>query len=476
MLKKWDASRRIKRDEIYKYFSVKRKEEMFCGIAANTFEKGEYFIPQRSLEALIGEFIKHLPYDKGETFELDCESILKAVETQHGIFVERAKKIYSFSHLTFQEYFVAKYCTDNAQYGSLKSLVNKHITDENWREVFLITAGILPKSDNFMLMILNKLRLITQGSELDIFLKKIAELGKNEEDYPPVFNRVVMMNNMIIWSLSTDLKKHREIVFNLIKNYEIHRYQYEETGIDSLLNIVRTMNIGFLLTINVNPKVRIIYELISSIVKELQSARELDIAIVSIDRALETRIGTMSEIMITINGIRDASSDLIKILENALEVYDSNSEKKFNESEFNLYDQEESDNVEDYIDGYNYSIEPASYEEGIDYDVHSLSHDADRVFMETFEADITKISEMLIKRMDEIIQIGDEYEALYGFKFQRKEDKLIEYLKSCKLTLDMLNADCYITKDVRKILLDNLFLDSESIERNLKNIEIDSIR
>ena len=105
LLRKWNISRGIKRDEIYKNLSLKRKEGMFGRIAAETFEDSEYFIPERRLTKQIENYIQHLPRVDSERIEPDSMVILKAIEAQHGIFVERAKGIHSFAHLTFQEYF-----------------------------------------------------------------------------------------------------------------------------------------------------------------------------------------------------------------------------------------------------------------------------------------------------------------------------------------------------------------------------------
>lgn len=44
---------------------------------------------------------------------LDGEAVLKAIEVQQGLLVERATETYSFSHLTLQEYLTAKYVVDN---------------------------------------------------------------------------------------------------------------------------------------------------------------------------------------------------------------------------------------------------------------------------------------------------------------------------------------------------------------------------
>ncbi|MDQ1611780.1 MAG: hypothetical protein QOG00_1711 [Pyrinomonadaceae bacterium] len=151
LLKKWDSSRRIKRDErdeVYRKLSVTHKENMLARVAAETFERNEYFIPQPELERLITDYVKNVPpHNTNEA--TDGEVILRAIAAQHGIFVERARAVYSFSHLTFQEYFTAKYLADNAAKGTLTNLV-KHCADARWREVFLLTTSLLPDAGQFM--------------------------------------------------------------------------------------------------------------------------------------------------------------------------------------------------------------------------------------------------------------------------------------------------------------------------------------
>lgn len=150
LLKKWDSSRRIKRDEIYRKLSLGHKENMLARIGAETFEKNEYFIQQKKLERLITDYVKNVPpHDTDEA--TDGETILKAIEAQHGIFVERAREVYSFSHLTFQEYFTARYIVANPAEGTLTGLVKEHCADERWREVFLLTTSLLPDASQFMM-------------------------------------------------------------------------------------------------------------------------------------------------------------------------------------------------------------------------------------------------------------------------------------------------------------------------------------
>jgi predicted NACHT family NTPase len=161
LLKKWDTSRGLKREDIYRDLTVRKKESMFSRIAAKTFRNDEHFFSERTLTSYISDFIQHLPQMKMSKLELDSKDILKSIEVQHGLFVERARGIYSFSHLTFQEYYTAKYIVDNVSTGALKRLIEDHFADERWREVLLMTAGMLDQADNFLRLLLDNVDKIT---------------------------------------------------------------------------------------------------------------------------------------------------------------------------------------------------------------------------------------------------------------------------------------------------------------------------
>ncbi|PIG92904.1 NACHT domain-containing NTPase [Gloeocapsopsis sp. IPPAS B-1203] len=156
LLKKWDAKRYVERDEVYKQLSVSRKHELLSYIARNTFEKGEYFFKQQDLERYIAEYIYNFPdvCACGQSLSFKPEAILKAIEAQHGLLVERAKGIYSFSHLTFQEYFTAKNIVCNAEAKGDKALTQlaNCITDKRWQEIFILCVGMLPQADYLLLL------------------------------------------------------------------------------------------------------------------------------------------------------------------------------------------------------------------------------------------------------------------------------------------------------------------------------------
>jgi hypothetical protein len=174
LLKKWDAKRNIERDQVYKNLSLHRKEDLLSQIALTTFEQGDYFFKQKIIERYIADFIYNLrdARTEPEELEIDSEAVLKSIESQHGLLVERARGIYSFSHLTFHEYFTAKEIVANS---ASKTLV-EHITEKRWREVFFLTIGMMRKADDVLLLMKHKIDgWVAEDKKLQSFLVWIIE-------------------------------------------------------------------------------------------------------------------------------------------------------------------------------------------------------------------------------------------------------------------------------------------------------------
>jgi hypothetical protein len=82
--------------------------------------------------------------------ELDAEAVLHSMEAQHGLLIERAKGIYSFSHLTIHEYFAARQLlldhSQSIEYHRGQTLL-PHAVDPAWREVWLLVVDMLSDAD-----------------------------------------------------------------------------------------------------------------------------------------------------------------------------------------------------------------------------------------------------------------------------------------------------------------------------------------
>ncbi len=198
LLRKWDSSRRIRRDDPYKQLSLMQKENMFARIAFGTFMENRYFIRETELTRMIGNFIGNLPAFKTENLEVDSTEVLRTIESHHGIFVERAKHIHSFAHLTFQEYFTAKYIVDNASNGTLKRLVEEHLYDDKWKEVFLLVAGMLSDADELLLLMLKKNRELLHKPVLNNIVDIATKMLLPGENMYSVQVRISMAISLIL--------------------------------------------------------------------------------------------------------------------------------------------------------------------------------------------------------------------------------------------------------------------------------------
>ena len=147
LLNRWDEARSIKRNEIYRYLSLPHKFELLSQIAAITFKQDHYFFTQSNVQQYIIDYLRNLPtaQAEAEVLQLNSEAVLKSLAT-HGLLVERAWGIYSFLHLTFQEYLTAKNIVASPKPEILEEkLIDlvSHVTEPRWHKVFLLTAGML---------------------------------------------------------------------------------------------------------------------------------------------------------------------------------------------------------------------------------------------------------------------------------------------------------------------------------------------
>ncbi|MCC6282790.1 MAG: NACHT domain-containing protein [Saprospiraceae bacterium] len=215
LLTKWDSSRRIRRAEVYKQLSLKRKESMFARIAFATFTQNEYFIRERVLAKMIEKYIEHLPGFNPAELEPDSRAVLQAIASQHGIFVERAKDVYSFAHLTFQEYFTARYVVDNQwkkvdRDGNLDEngavtlieyVVEKYLYEAKWKEVFLLVSGMLDDANELLLLMKKKANEVLEEQEINgLFLIIKNSLGNEINQYSNVIRKTFAL--FIIFTFS----------------------------------------------------------------------------------------------------------------------------------------------------------------------------------------------------------------------------------------------------------------------------------
>lgn len=176
LLGQWDEAKGVERDQIYRGFLLPQKLKLLSQLAAVTFEQGQYFFEQRVIEQYIGDYLRNLPDmpSEPEELQLESEAVLKAIEAQHGLLIERARGIFSFSYLAFQEYFMARKIVASHNLRALEQALEglvSHITDPHWREIFLLTAVMLRSADSLVQMMKQQIDvLVAEDPYLQDFL------------------------------------------------------------------------------------------------------------------------------------------------------------------------------------------------------------------------------------------------------------------------------------------------------------------
>jgi predicted NACHT family NTPase len=177
LLSRWDEVKGIQRNEIYHDLSLPRKIKLLSQVAAITFGQSDYFFEQDKIQRYIADYLRTLPNIEAnpETLQVGSQVVLESIEVQHGLLVERSRGIYSFSHLTFQEYFTARNFVANLSPELLQFLVSK-VAESRWREVFLLTSEMLENADDLLWLMKQQIHeLIASDKNLQHFLKWVNQ-------------------------------------------------------------------------------------------------------------------------------------------------------------------------------------------------------------------------------------------------------------------------------------------------------------
>ena len=150
LLEEWAVEKRIGQNEIYRGLDTGLEQILLSGIAYNNFIEDKLFFPKEEIVQQIESFTTrniHAPE------KLNGEAILNAIALQQGILVERAANIYSFSHLTLQEYLTAQYIKEH---NLIEYLVDNHLTDKRWKEVCLLVSGLMQGGADKLLLLMEQ--------------------------------------------------------------------------------------------------------------------------------------------------------------------------------------------------------------------------------------------------------------------------------------------------------------------------------
>ncbi|BAT55813.1 unknown protein [Nostoc sp. NIES-3756] len=158
LLVRWDEIKGISDRQFTPNLSLLDKVKLLSRIAASSFYEGDYFITETKLQQIITDYLLEQSNIKTDTDALEMESqkIIKIIELQHGLLIERARGIYSFSHLIFQQYFTAKEIVTHTDSQTLQNFVAR-LCDHRWYQVFLFSISMIKSADNLLKLIKQKI-------------------------------------------------------------------------------------------------------------------------------------------------------------------------------------------------------------------------------------------------------------------------------------------------------------------------------
>ncbi|MGK7956138.1 MAG: NACHT domain-containing NTPase [Crocosphaera sp.] len=187
LLSEWDASKELVRSSPYEGMDTKCKEILLAEIAYNNFVEDNLFFQELEITQEIEDILKEMLEER----LINGRDVLRAIEGQHGVLVSRGDSIYSFSHLTLQEFLTAKHILDNDI--DIKQLVNKHLCDTRWREVFLILAG-LKRADSLLHTMADAINSLMDSPKLNDLLVWVQRISNpTSGEIKPVGKRAISL-------------------------------------------------------------------------------------------------------------------------------------------------------------------------------------------------------------------------------------------------------------------------------------------
>jgi len=214
LLEKWAAEKRVVQNDIYKGFNVELEKILLAEIAYKGFKSNQFFFTE---EELTTEIKKFLANTLNAPKHLNGKAVLEAIVIQQGILVERAEYIFSFSHLTLQEYLTAKYMAQDSRQISL--LVTENLANKRWHEIFLLVSGLISNSDELLLQIRQQAQSYINYPQANSLLHWADKVTTDsEKSMKSLVKRVaaIYLVLQIIGSLNPKLNIESSLVFELL--------------------------------------------------------------------------------------------------------------------------------------------------------------------------------------------------------------------------------------------------------------------
>lgn len=228
--------------------TLTHKTVLLTEIANFGFNKDSFYYKRQDLINIIIKYLQKT-IDKNEQqlekLLLNSEIILNNFETQDGLLIEIAKDIYTFSHLTFQEYLTALKISQEVNiFNQLESLniLAKKIHKFQWHSVILITLEMLLEPQ----ILINKLK-----EEIELIIKdnhKIHDFFESLEIKQKQLNLIYKPSAIIAFYLG--LLEIKDLNLAIALDQRLASNLHEELALDTYL--IRVLNTALKLNKNIS--------------------------------------------------------------------------------------------------------------------------------------------------------------------------------------------------------------------------------
>jgi hypothetical protein len=155
LLRRWDATRRIKRiptdsDKL----SDTRKVELFAQIAYHGFTEKpsmQFLWSEDELRKEVSKYLSNLSNINFNEIQESAALVLQVLIRDHGLLVPQTDLLHSFPSLTFQKYFVAEYIYKHQINDRIlhRTILRRYLFDRQWEQVFLMLPEKLNDANDF---------------------------------------------------------------------------------------------------------------------------------------------------------------------------------------------------------------------------------------------------------------------------------------------------------------------------------------
>jgi hypothetical protein len=215
MLVKWDTSRGFRRDSKFTNLSIAKRRRIFQRVAVELTNLEKTVLPENPTISVVGKYIEKFDMEHG-----DANEVLSELEAHHGLLIKPAANAYSFSHISFQDYFTAEFITST--HKELE-FFRKNATNPRKQDIIVFTACLM--------------------EDASILINEMLTLSdlRGKQYYPTIARRLIVAS-LMVRALGSGApmspKLRNEIATRIINYFKYATDHFQDTGLNLYCTLI----------------------------------------------------------------------------------------------------------------------------------------------------------------------------------------------------------------------------------------------